>query len=367
MLLLAVLLLSGVDAVRLLDSKAQQNVDSRHLKDVDQVMKTWSSIVTDVWADLVIAAEEPVDLAKSDEAVKDTFVKDCAVSLDVHPTSKDAVGKTMSALCGKAGGTEAECKDMTKTLWEAHEAKKLKPWCEKTFAWFAGKTKPKCLQKCKAFLCKDRCALKDEINDLSDEVSAYQIKLDTVSTKEKRAQEVAKSLEEDLASVEKVDKTECKPAGENVTKLEDSQKSITKELADLKKATSKVSDDKDKAFESLKKVKANKKAKKDDAKKAEADYKKASDTFLEAKEKQAKKNKIAIDLAGDVLQARLIKKARCEKMNNMKDEYEENKKSNDKELKELTAEKKKIEESMGKVEAKKKSLETPLNAALKAA
>lgn len=55
------------------------------------------------------------------------------------------------------------------------------------------------------------------------------------------------------------------------------------------------------------------------------------------------------------------------KMNNMKDEYEENKKSNDKELKELTAEKKKIEESMGKVEAKKKSLETPLNAALKAA
>lgn len=353
-----------------------REVQSQEVLANGQVMSA-SSVFSELWSELIIEQSnktaktnkttKPIDLAKSDKEVKDKFVTDCVVVLDVHNGSISSVDKVVKSMCSKAGGTAIECRDMTKELWKAHKDKKLKPWCEKQFSWFASKTKPRCLKSCKALLCKDRCKQQDQLSDVSDQIAAYKIKMGTVATQQKRLdKEYTNVLKIFKAKIEAEDKAKCTPATANVTKLEGSQKSTGKELGDLVKAAAKAGDVKDKAFAELKKLRADKKAKKADISKAAAAFKKANDDFKDAKSKQAAKNKSLQKLEGEVKKAKTKQSFQCKALKEMKAEYDKAKKNHGVALKDLAAAKKKIKDPMDKAIAAKKKMETDLKAALKA-
>jgi len=320
---------------------------------------------SDLWSELVID-ESGCPIAKSDKETKDSFVKDCVLVLDVHEDSTDSVGKVVNKMCSKAGGKGAECTDMTKTLWEAHKDKKLKPWCEKTFAWFASKTKPRCLSNCKALLCKSRCKVDDQLADMSDEISAYGIKMDTIAAREKRSDKATAYLKAALAKVDKEDKTKCTPAREEVKKLTASEQSIGKELGSLIKASAKAGDQKDKDFAALNKLSSDKKAKAADKDKAGKAYEKSSAVFIDAKKKQAAKNKELKEMRGKLKQASSKKTFNCKALKDMKAEYDGDKKAHDSDVKTLATDKKKIKDAMDKVVADKKKLGGLLASTLKA-
>jgi hypothetical protein len=341
-----------------------QDVQSRHALESGATTTLFSTL----WSDLIIERAAPItDFKKGDKAVKDKFVKDCAITFEGPETIHGPVGKAFKEECTEAGGKGAECDAMTKDLGKAREDKKLEAWCEKAFGFFADKTKPRCLKKCTAYLCKDRCALQDKINDSSDQVAAYNIKLETIKTQKGRVDKVSKELEATKLEIDKFDKDKCSPAGENVTKLEKSQASIDKELAAAVKATSKSTEDNDKAFEALKKAKADKKATKKAKAAAEDKFNKAADVLKKARAAQAKKNTESKEMAGKVKYAQGIKVFQCQKLKDMKAEYEKDKKTNADELKKVDAKKKKVQADMDKAAEEKKSLETSLEKGLKAA
>jgi len=368
-LIFGALLLPGVDAVlhrRGSNSTfAAQGALSQHVAAADQslAMQACSSLMSELWSDLVLQADKPVvtNFDKGDKAVKDKFIKNCVVVFD------NDVDHVVQAQCAKAGGTLMECKKMAKDQKAARKAKKLKPWCDKTFDFFAAKTKPRCLAKCRALLCKDRCKLNDEINDKSDKVAAYQIKLDTVAKKEKRLKKAAAAQKVADAKADKLDKTMCIPAGKNVTTLAASEKKIGKELGVLQKAAKKASSENDKALAAQKKVKANKKAKKADKSKVDAACKKTSGAFKAARAKQMAKNKKLIDVQGKVTKAKSIQKFQCQKVKDMKKAGAKARKQNAAELKAVVAKKKELKDSQDEVKAEKNKMGTALRIGLKAA
>jgi len=328
-----------------------QDVQSRHALESGAATTLFSTL----WADLVIERAGPVtDFTKGDKAVKDKFVKNCASTFEGPKPMHKPTEKAFNEECVEAGGKASECDAMTKDLSKAREDKKLEPWCEKTFGWFAGKTKPKCLKTCRAYLCKDRCALQDKINDSSDQVAAYNIKLDTVKAQKTRADKVSKELEKTKLAVDKLDKDKCTPAGENVTTLGKSQASIDKELATAVKATSKATEDNDKAFDASKKAKGDKKATEAAKSAAEDKFKTAADVLKKARVAQAEKNTESKKMAGKVKYAEGIKVFQCQKLKDMKAEYDKDKKANDDEVKKVDAEEEKIKADMDKAAGEKK-------------
>lgn len=323
-----------------------------------------SQILSDLWSQLIIDGEDAIP--ESDKAVKENFLKDCVLVLDVHEDSKDSVGKVVNKMCSRAGGTAPECTDMTKTLWEAHKDEKLQPWCEKTFDWFAAKTRPRCLKKCKALLCQDRCKEQDKVDDLSDEIAAYKIKLDTASAKVKRFEKIAEGQKEALKKIEKVDKEGCTPAKAEVDKLEKSRVSKGKELEASMKTVKDSETATDKAFETLKKLKSDVKAEKADIAKAEESWKKASATLKKAEDEQGDDNKGLMDVLARLKEASHKEEFQCKKLKEMQNEYDKQKKANDDDLKTASAERRTLQEAMEKVVAKKKKVGSALDASLKA-
>lgn len=327
-----------------------------------------AGLLSTLWSDLVIERAGPVtDFAKGDKAVKDKFVENCAITFDGPEPMHKPTEKAFNEECSEADGKAPECDAMTKDLIKAREDKKLESWCDKTFDWFAGKTKPRCLKKCLAYLCKDRCALQDQINDSSDRVAAYNIKLETVKAQKARADKVSKEVEATKLKIDKFDKEKCTPAGSNVTALQKSQTSIDKELAAAVKATSSATEDNDKAFDALKKAKADKKATETAKSAAEDKFNKAADVLKKARLAQSEKNTESKEMAGKVKYAQVIKDVQCTKLKDMKTEYDKDKKANDDAVKKVDAQEKNINADLDKATGEKKDLDTALGKGLKAA
>lgn len=286
--------------------------------------------------------------------------------MDVHIDSYDSVDKVVDTKCRKAGGTALECSDMTKTLGQAREDKKLKPWCEKTFTWFSAKTKPRCTKNCNALLCKDRCKQQDRIYDLRDKISAYDIKMNTAETKEKRMKKVTEDQKTALAKITEHDKTKCTPLTEEVNKIEASQKSSGKELDAAIKAAAKTGAEQEKGFEAMKKLSADKKASQSDKDKATEAYKKAKYASNDNDDKKSKLNKSLKDVSGNLKEASVKQEFQCKVLKEMQSEYDAVNKENEAALKAIATEKKEIKDGKDKAAADKKTLETSLGASLKA-
>jgi len=345
-------------------SLVTQDTQSRHALESGATAGLFSTL----WSELVIERAAPVtDFTKGDKAVQDKFIKNCASTFEGPEPMHEPTEKAFNEECIKVGGKAPECDAMTKDLSKAREDKKLEPWCEKTFGWFAGKTKPRCLKKCLAYLCKDRCVLQDQINDYSDRVAAYNIKLDTVKTQKARADKVSKELEATKLEIDKFDKDKCTPAGENVTALEKSQVGIDKELATAVKTTSTATEDNDKAFDALKKAKVDINASETVKSAAEDTFNKAAAVLKKARVAQAEKNTESKEMAGKLKYAQGIKVFQCKKLKDKKAEYDTDKKANGDEAQKIDAQEKKIKAEMDKAAGEKKGLETSLEKGLKAA
>jgi len=368
-LLLAAFLSEPIDCIRAASPTLLivQAVQSQEGSVTGKICKAWSSLVSQLWSQLIIEqARKPIDFDKSDKAVKDKFVSDCVITMDVHEVAIDTVDAIVKNMCKEARGTPSECKDMTTTLWQARKEKKLKLWCDKTFKWFAVKTKPRCLTNCGAFLCKDRCAQQDEIEDLADQIEAYEIEMNTTLSKEKRLRKFAEESRSMLDKIVKLDESECVPAHANVSKLQSSRASVAKEFDRLVKAADAAGLAKDKAFEKLKKLRADKNAMKNDISTAAEAYTAASTAFQEAKYKQSWKNRSLRDATAILEKARRTLQLKCDKIDQMNAEYDKAVKANDAAIKSVAEQKENVRVAMDKVLAEKSKLEYLLSTALKA-
>lgn len=311
-------------------------------------MQSVSNLVSDLWADLVITHID-LPFEKDDKKVKDDFLANCATTMDVGEISKEPVGNVLEEMCKRAGGDKSKCASMRKSWWEAKEANNLNAWCVETYDWFAAKTKPKCLSNCKALLCKERCKVDDKVKDLEDEIAALQIKLDVAEAKEKRLEEAADEQKQVLKAIEKRNLTKCIPAGENITKLRASQKSILEELDDLTKAQRKAEDEKEKALDILLKMKAQNDTEKFDVSKAQADFDKASENLKQARSTQIAKNQEAVEVQDNIAKAVASEKYQCEMVEEMKKEQQTTKATIIKEIEAVHAEKVKLEKAKADV------------------
>ena len=108
---------------------------------------------------------------------------------------------------------------MVKGLWKAFDTRNakispppLQAWCDKTFAWFADKTGPRCLDKCTALYCKPRCSLNKKYMDLRDQEVALKLRLDLSKKREERLDKTEGSLKEIADSISKFEAEKVQPA-----------------------------------------------------------------------------------------------------------------------------------------------------------
>lgn len=109
---------------------------------VEQAAQAGSLLINNLWGHSAFddIAQSSVGASESDNPVKDAFVENCVGRMQVHVAVKEDVGGVVKTMCAQAGGSPVECKAMHEDWWEANQRGALKPWCEKTFDWFANKT-----------------------------------------------------------------------------------------------------------------------------------------------------------------------------------------------------------------------------------
>lgn len=179
----------------------------------------WSEVVDDLWSTLFLqkVTNEPFDLVSADAKTKEGFLARCVETFDTLRTAvPDAVVRKK---CGGAGGSAQECDAMVKGLWKAFDTRNakispppLQAWCDKTFAWFADKTGPRCLDKCTALYCKPRCSLNKKYMDLRDQEVALKLRLDLSKKREERLDKTEGSLKEIADSISKFEAEKVQPA-----------------------------------------------------------------------------------------------------------------------------------------------------------
>jgi len=224
-----------------------------------QAVAEWTAVTRDLWASLVIRssnssdssnASGPPDFEAGDAETKKTFVGHCVVVFNVSKQGhlqEDVV----QDMCTQAKGTAAECETMVSGLQKAFNASDLEPWCMETYDFFEAKTKPKCLSKCRALLCKGRCDANDKLRDLNDEYAAYDFKLDQTVSRQTKLNATRSDLESAAAEIETYNKTNVTSALDQVKKLTPILKDLVAKISTTQKDFSDTKDAKEAARKDL--------------------------------------------------------------------------------------------------------------------
>jgi len=354
-LTIAALLLAGLDAIKHRASNSTI-LAADHLK----VMKSQSALFSEMRYKLAIMrfGNPELNLDESDQQVKDEFVEECKVNFAGGGEAEKS--DIVQDMCSRAGGDSSECDGMVTGLVEARAANDLTPWCDSTFDWFAAKTRPKCFSTCQALLCKNRCSLQDKYDDLSENITAHQAKLDVLSAKQERVQKQISERDELLANITELKQKKCIDPNTTAIELEENATKLGQELESLNSSSFLASFLKDKARDDLTRMKEEGTALPVEIENAEELVDERTEGYKVAKDKESAKNEELKAVNAELVKLRSLQEFNCNKAEEMKAEYDADASDLPAELRAVAAEKAEIQTSMDNLESERAPLEAAL-------